>query len=154
MMRKYVSVLIAASMIGAVQAEVPESIAGTVVDHYSDRSDFVEYPVTSCHEEQLPVYDRRGYKPSGASIMGGIILGGILGKALTGDNKGVKGGAVLGGLTAAQSRSPRIIGYRILEICSEVMKYKRINVTEYSHSTISFTINNVSYNAEFVKEGF
>jgi hypothetical protein len=153
-MRKYVSVLVAACMIGAVQAEIPESVAGTVVDHYSDRSDFVEYPVTACHEEQVPVYEQRGYTPSGASILGGIIVGGILGKALSGDNRGAKGGAVLGGLTASQSRSPQIIGYHILEVCSEVIKYKRINVTEYSHSTISFTINDVSYNAEFVKEGF
>lgn len=128
-------------------------IEGTVVDHYDQITEFTNKMYIKCDDRQIPIYRVPNYNPTGQQILGGVILGGIIGKALTGDDKGALGGAVAGGLASSAKREPYIVGYRTERYCEEVPKSIRRSVQKYSHSTISFTIDGVSYNSEFIKHG-
>ena len=52
-------------------------------------------PTKQCYETQVPVYGSvQGEGASGGDVLGGAIIGGILGKALTDNDKGAAFGAI------------------------------------------------------------
>jgi uncharacterized protein YcfJ len=52
-----------------------------------------------------------------------MIIGGLLGKGVTGKDNGAAAGAVLGGIIAAENNNGRrvVTGYRVERQCTEVM---------------------------------
>ena len=90
------------------------------------------------------------------AFVGGAIVGGILGKAITEKDGGAAIGAIIGGALANESQkgqtTTKIIGYNEEIVCGT--KYKKIpgNITQYSHSTIKFLLEGREYTLEFNKK--
>ena len=81
-------------------------------------------PRRQCNDVEVPVYGTvQGNGASSGDILGGMIVGGLLGKGATGNDRGAAAGAVLGGMIAADNNRGRqvITGYRIEQQCREVM---------------------------------
>jgi len=127
-------------------------VEGIVVDHYEKQTDFIEESQEVCRLVKIPIY-HRPHRPTGAEILGGLVIGGALGKVISGDDKGALAGAVVGGLVTSSRQEPRIVGYSRQRVCEDKIFHRKEYYHEYSHSTISFTINGVSHNATFIKPG-
>ena len=79
-------------------------------------------PQQVCRTENVPVYGKvKGSGATGLEVLGGAIIGGLFGKALTDKDEGAAAGAVVGGVVAAEAgRADRteIVGYTQKEVCS------------------------------------
>lgn len=54
---------------------------------------------TQCREVRVPTY-KHSRSGTGGDILAGMVIGGLLGKGITGDDKGAAVGAILGGMSA------------------------------------------------------
>tara|TARA_R110000868_G_C10574302_1_gene738032 strand:- start:51 stop:479 length:429 start_codon:yes stop_codon:yes gene_type:complete len=110
-----------------------------------------------CEVVEVPIYEthtRRG-DPVGSTLLG-MILGGVSGKVITGQDNGAAAGAIVGGIIGADQgnrlKTERVIvGYRETKNCYNKVTYSDKPVKVYSYSTLGFTIQGKSYNIEFVK---
>jgi uncharacterized protein YcfJ len=116
-----------------------------------------EVPTTSkqCYNKEVPIYGtvRRQGDAAGGALLG-MILGGVTGKVISGNDKGAAGGAVIGGLIGAdQGSKPRnetvITGYRNKRVCEKVTSWQNEKQRVYSHSIIRWTENGVTNSLEF-----
>jgi len=153
---RFIFLLAAGLMVTVLYANITKAegtiVEGTVVDHYEKQIYFVEQSQEVCRIVKIPIY-HRPERPSGAEILGGLVIGGALGKVISGDDKGALAGAVVGGLVSSSRQEPRIVGYSRQRVCEDKIFHRKEYHHEYSHSTISFTINGVSHNATFIKPG-
>lgn len=98
-----------------------------------------------CHEEEFPVYGTREIKRSsnGGDVLAGMIIGGLLGKGVTGKDNGAAAGAVLGGVIAADKDHREfervIVGYETKTICNNHIEY--VNKSVLSHYIVAYSIN-------------
>ena len=106
-----------------------------------------------CQTVQVPVYGTRNKGASGGDILGGMILGGLLGKVVTGNDKGAAAGAVIGGVaTADRNKTERVVtGYRDELQCETVETFEEVNRKQYDYSIITFVVNGKSYQVTFEK---
>ena len=148
--------LVGVVMIAILYANIAKAegtiVEGTVVDHYEKQIDFIEESQEVCRLVKIPIY-HKPHRPTGAEILGGLVIGGALGKVISGDDKGALAGAVVGGLVTSSQQEPRIVGYSRKRVCEDKIFHRKEYRHEYSHSTISFTIDGVSYNRTFMKPG-
>lgn len=148
--------LVGVVMIAILYANIAKAegtiVEGTVVDHYEKQIDFIEDSQEVCRLVKIPIY-HKPRQPTGAEILGGLVIGGALGKVISGDDKGALAGAVVGGLVTSSQQEPRIVGYSRKRVCEDKIFHRKEYRHEYSHSTISFTIDGVSYNRTFMKPG-
>ncbi|MDB9794516.1 hypothetical protein OAB70_00465 [bacterium] len=156
MSNRYVFLLATGLMIAILYANIAKAegiiVEGTVVDHYEKQTDFIEQSQEVCRLVKIPIY-HKPHRPTGAEILGGLVIGGALGKVISGDDKGALAGAVVGGLVTSSQQKPRIVGYSRKRVCEDKIFHRKEYRHKYSHSTISFTINGVSYNKTFMKPG-
>lgn len=93
-----------------------------------------------CSIVQVPVYGNVQGGDAGAGALGGMIIGGLLGKGVTGDDGGAAAGAVIGGIIGAnqaQNGSRRVItGYRDERQCSNETTY--VTETQISKYRVGF----------------
>jgi gas vesicle protein len=73
---------------------------------------------TRCKIESVPYQVSTGAKPE--EVLGGALIGGVLGKAATGDNGGAAVGAIIGGAVANEKGKKTVTKYRDVETCREV----------------------------------
>ena len=98
-----------------------------------------------CHEEEFPVYGTKEIKRSanGGDVLAGMIIGGLLGKGVTGKDKGAAAGAVIGGVVAADKGHREfervIVGYETKTICNNHVEY--VNKSELAYYLVSYSIN-------------
>ena len=73
-----------------------------------------------------------------------MIIGGLLGKGVGGNDKGAAAGAVLGGIIAADKNNSRrvVTGYRIERQCTEVMNQQQQR--QLKNYTITYRWKNVT----------
>ena len=91
-------------------------------------------PKQVCQEVEVPIYGRTGGGNAGEGALGGMIIGGVLGKVLGGNDKGAAAGAILGGVVGANnSQGQRVItGYRSERQCTTKYHYvQESRVNEY-----------------------
>jgi len=136
---------------------VAETVKAKVEDRYKNIT--VSEPFTSqeCVMVNVPVYGNvttQGDAAGGALM--GMIIGGLLGKGVTGDDSGAAAGAVFGGLVGADKgakskTSQQVTGYRQERQCTEVTHYKKVTKTVYDYSIITWTQNSINYRTRFNK---
>jgi uncharacterized protein YcfJ len=106
-------------------------------------------PTMQCQNVEVPIYGTvQGGGASGGDVLAGMIIGGLLGKGVTGDDGGAAAGAVVGGIIAAEegNNSRRVVtGYRTERQCSEVMV--REEVRELKDYVIRFEWNGIEGSA-------
>ena len=149
----FVAALATASPVLA--ADRPEDVV--VYDHTKTVARTVPVTELRCRAVEKPIYGevtRQGNAAEGA--LAGMIIGGLLGKGLTGDDNGAAAGAVMSGIVGADKGSKpkterRIIGYETVEECNNVTVNRKEYVDVYSHSTVRFYIDGKRYVLEFQK---
>jgi len=149
----FVAALATASPVLA--ADRPKDVV--VYDHTKTVARTVPVTELRCRAVEKPIYGevtRQGNAAEGA--LAGMIIGGLLGKGLTGDDNGAAAGAVMGGIVGADKGSKpkterRIIGYETVEECNNVTVNRKEYVDVYSHSTVRFYIDGKRYVLEFQK---
>ena len=107
---------------------------------------YMNVPRQQCQNVEVPIYGtvtRPGNAGEGA--LAGMIIGGLLGKGVTGDDGGAAAGAVIGGVIGADrsgSRTEQVVtGYKTERQCSEVMV--REQQREIRNYTITYNWNGI-----------
>ena len=146
---------ICAILLTATSVDAGEKVNATIKHVY--KSVWDSRPTTSreCYNKEVPVYgtvQRQGDAVGGALL--GMIIGGVTGKVISGNDKGAAGGAVLGGLVGAdrgsKTKSERVItGYRNKRVCENVTSWENQKERVYSHSIIRWTENGMTNTLEF-----
>ena len=90
----------------------------------------VQQPTRQCRDIEVPIYGG-STGSAGEGALGGMIIGGVLGKVLGGNDKGAAAGAILGGVVGAnKSQNGRqIIGYRQEQRCTTTYTNQQIQET-------------------------
>lgn len=121
---------ILAGMVGAVLAlTIPLKAAADDVVYATITSvtpNYIELVTPTrkniCSFVDVPIYDTvQGQGATGLEVLGGAIIGGLFGKALTDKDEGAAAGAVVGGVVAAEAGradKTRIVGYEKQKQCS------------------------------------
>jgi len=125
----------------------------TIQDHYTTKVYETPYTQDVCKTVDVPIYGRRGGGASAADVLGGMIIGGLIGKGVTNKDNGAAAGAVIGGMIAADKNQGKeeIIGYRQETRCDKVTRYDKEYREVYSHSTVTFWDNGKKYSLRFQK---
>ena len=139
------------------QAEQTKPITGTIQDFYTEVEEWEPYLSRQCSFIEVPVYgnvSRQG-DPVGGALMG-MVLGGLVGKGVTGDDKGAAAGAVFGGLVGADKGSrvrtrQQVVGYKKKKVCEQVTDYRLNKRKVYDYSLLTWTVEGVTYTTEVVK---
>ncbi len=108
-----------------------ETVRATIKDHYVWQE--VKTPITQTFCDK---------KSAGQGALEGMIIGGLAGKGVTGDDQGAAAGAILGGIIGADKAGRR---------CWEETTYRAESAEVYSHSTITFKQNGQTYSVDFYK---
>jgi len=151
------TLLTSATIMFATQSIADESVNAKVRDHYVTTYDRKEIVKLQCDFVDVPVYgtrERAGNAAGGALL--GMIIGGVGGKAITGNDRGAAAGAIMGGIIGAdQGSKPKsetvITGYRQEKQCFNKTVYIDEPKKVYSHSTLVFTIAGKQYKVDFVR---
>lgn len=122
-------------------ALVNSASANVIVDHNKIVIQQQPYTVEVCRDVQ-----QSGDKT--ADTLTGAIIGGIIGNNIKGEQDGGAIGAVLGGMLG-HSNSDASGGTK--RVCSGETRYKETQRTVYSHSTITFEHQGVTYTLRFQK---
>ena len=140
---------------GATAATAGSTVTATITHKYENV--WNEVPVTSkqCYNTEVPVYGtvkRRGNAAEGALL--GMIIGGVSGKVIGGNDKGAAGGAIIGGLIGAdRGAKPKsetvVTGYRNERVCDDVTTWESRSERVYSYSIIKWTRDGVKHRLEF-----
>ena len=155
-MKHLKSIVLIAALATATQATASGGATKVKVFHHT-KTVIVNNPkqVRECRDVEVPVYDQ--YQTEGDAAGGaflGMIIGGLLGKGVTGDDGGAAAGAVIGGLVGAdKGAKPKtqrgIIGYSYEQRCDIVTINQEAYRDVYSHSTIRFYIDGQRHVLEF-----
>ena len=117
------------------------AIAAEIVDHNKIVIDQQPYPVEVCRDVQTSG-DKTG------DALKGAIIGGIIGNNIKGEQDGGAIGAIIGGMLG-HSNSDATGGTK--RICDTETRYKESRRSVYSHSTITFLHEGVTYTLRFQK---
>lgn len=88
-----------------------------------------ETPTTICQNVEVPIYGTvQGEGASGGDVLTGMIIGGLLGKGASGNDKGAAAGAIIGGVIAADKKKSKqvITGYKTERQCTTSTKSERV----------------------------
>jgi uncharacterized protein YcfJ len=124
-----------------------------ITDFYKNQTVFEQIPFQSCSIEKVPVYGKIQSQPDVGAVVGGAVLGGIIGKAVTKKDKGAAVGALVGGALANENQKTKtttgIIGYEDRQRCQTKYKNSPKEEVVYSYSTMTFTLDGQEQTIEF-----
>jgi uncharacterized protein YcfJ len=145
---KYLSI-IAILFTSAASAE--NSVRGNVVDYYNNVVVSTPHEKRLCEEYQVPIYGLQG-SVDGGDVLMGMIIGGLLGKGVTGQDNGAAAGAVFGGVIAADKANKTVIqGYKTETKCRTEVRYSDRTERQYTHSIITFRYEGRDISVQFQK---
>ena len=124
-----------------------------ITDFYKNQTVFEQIPFQSCSIQKVPVYGKIQSQPDVGAVVGGAVLGGIIGKAVTKKDKGAAVGALVGGALANENQKTKtttgIIGYEDRQSCQTKYKNSPKEEVVYSYSTMTFTLDGQEQTIEF-----
>ena len=99
----------------------------------------VQQPTQQCNVVEVPIYGGNNGN-AGEGALGGMIIGGVLGKVLGGNDKGAAAGAILGGVVGANNsqKGKQIIGYRQEQRCTT--SYTNQQIQETAGYTVTYEL--------------
>ena len=129
------------------------NVTGTVEHFYYTYTESAPETKRVCEIVEVPIYKEVKRGASGADVFGGLLIGGILGKALTGDDKGAAAGAVIGGIASAENNKTKqvITGYRNVRECFDDVRMVEYEKKAYDYSEITFNLGGNTYTLPFSK---
>ena len=132
------------------------SIEGAkITDFYKNQTVFEQIPFQSCSIQKVPIYGKIQSQPDVGAVVGGAVLGGIIGKAVTKKDKGAAVGALVGGALANENQKTKtttgIVGYEDRQRCQTQYKNSPKEEVVYSYSTITFILDGQEQTIEFQK---
>jgi outer membrane lipoprotein SlyB len=139
-MNKFITAGIFTLMASTANAE---AVNGSVQDHYKIVIEQAPYRVEVCKDVHVQGSN------AGEGALGGMIIGGVLGKVLGGNDKGAAAGAILGGVIGADKAQKRPSGTR--RQCQVETRYEETQRNVYSHSTVTFYSDGQQYTVKFQK---
>lgn len=102
---------------------------------------------TRCETSSVPYQETvKGGKPG--EVIGGALIGGVLGKAVTGKDGGAVAGAIIGGAVANESSRRTVTKYKEVETCKQVFVPAQI----YDKATLQDTILRLNAGERMSKE--
>lgn len=102
---------------------------------------------TRCETQTVPYQETvKGGKPG--EVIGGALIGGVLGKAVTGKDTGAVAGAIIGGAVANESSRHTVTKYKEVETCRQVFVPEHI----YDRATVRDTIQRLNAGERMNKE--
>ena len=124
-----------------------------ITDFYKNQTVFEQIPFQSCSIQKMPIYGKIQSQPDVGAVVGGAVLGGIIGKAVTKKDKGAAVGAIVGGALANENQKTKtttgIIGYEDRQRCQTKFKNSPKEEVVYSYSTMTFTLDGQEQKIEF-----
>lgn len=113
----------------------------------------IPHTETICNVVEVPIYGSTSNGASAGDVLGGMIIGGLLGKGVTGNDKGAAAGAVIGGMVSADKKqgNQQIVGYRQENRCQNKTTYTTQSSEVYSHSVVEFFHEGRFYRVQFNK---
>ena len=151
------NLIIAIAVLTAAPAFAGEKVNGKVTDYYKTVVQSTPYTTRECSIQQVPIYkEHYNQNPAGGGALIGMIIGGILGKSISGDDSDAAAGAVVGGIVGANNAQQRpvsrsITGYRDERACNNITHYTEQKVRAYDYSVITWTQNGKNYSYSFNK---
>lgn len=146
--------LITASLVTAMASPaLADSVNANVRDHYKTIIEQKPYRVEVCKDVEVPTYGNVSNGASAGDVLGGMIIGGLIGKGATGKDNGAAAGAVIGGMIAADKKHNQrgVTGYHTERKCFVETRYEETEREVYSHSTITFYNNGRKHSLNFQK---
>ena len=130
-----------------------ETSKAYIEDHYKNVLEQKPYNVEVCKNVQVPIYGQKGSGASAGDVLGGMIIGGLIGKGVTDKDNGAAAGAVIGGMIAADKNQSKqvVTGYRNETKCQMETRYEETKRRIYSHSTVRFWHEGQRIELEFQK---
>mgnify|MGYP001497324350 FL=1 len=126
-----------------------------ITDFYKNQTVFEQIPYQNCSIQKVPIFGKIQSKPDAGAVVGGAVLGGIIGKAITKKDKGAAVGAIVGGVLANENQKTKsstgVIGYENRQKCQTKFKNSPKEEVVYSFSTITFIIDGKEQTVEFQK---
>ena len=126
-----------------------------ITDFYKNQTVFEQIPYQNCSIQKVPIFGKIQSKPDAGAVVGGAVLGGIIGKAITKKDKGAAVGAIVGGVLANENQKTKsstgVIGYENRQKCQTEFKNSPKEEVVYSFSTITFVIDGKEQTVEFQK---
>jgi uncharacterized protein YcfJ len=146
---KYLSI---AAILFASVASADSSVKGNVVDYYNNVVVSTPHEKRLCEEYQVPIYGQQG-SVDGGDVLMGMIIGGLLGKGVTGQDNGAAAGAVFGGVIAADKGSKKTViqGYKTETKCRTEVRYSDRTERRYTHSIVTFRYEGRDISVQFQK---
>ena len=145
---KYVPLI---AILLATSASAESSVKGRVIDYYNNVVVSTPHEKNLCEEYQVPIYGQQG-SADGADVLMGMIIGGLLGKGVTGKDNGAAAGAVFGGVIAADKGSKTVIqGYKTETKCRKEVRYSDRTERMNTHSIITFRYEGRDISVQFQK---
>ena len=124
-----------------------------ITDFYKNQTVFEQLPYQSCSIQKVPVYGKIQSQPDVGAVVGGAVLGGIIGKAVTKKDRGAAVGAIVGGALANENQKTKtttgIVGYEDRQKCETKFKNSPREEVVYAYSTMTFTLDGQEQTIEF-----
>ena len=149
--------LILIFLIGSAYHSSASELYARVVQVETNYETVTEYaPVKMCRDEEVPIYGNTGQNnDNAANVLLGMILGGVSGKVITGEDGGAAVGAIAGGLIGANNNNNnvnnQIVGFRTVQTCTmenretKSTKLKNYKITYDFHGALGTSYSYNSY---------
>ena len=126
-----------------------------ITDFFKNQTVFEKLPYENCSIQKVPIYGKIQSKPDTGAVVGGAVLGGIIGKAVTKKDRGAAFGALVGGALANENQKTKtttgVVGYENRQRCQTRFKNSPKEEVVYSYSTITFILDGREQTVEFQK---
>ena len=152
-MKNFALSLAVASLL-SVSAQADQIVA-EIEDKFVNKVRNVPVTTEQCRVHQIPVYaDVAPPRDQFGDILIGATIGSVIGNELSDQHGAGALGGVIGGKIAhdrAQAQSRQVVGYRNEERCELVRVYEREYVEEYSHSYVTFQVDDRRHRIRFTR---